>query len=285
MARSDPMTPDETKAMNDDTTPSLLTERKGKVLVLTLNRPERLNALTSDLHALLHAAVTEAAHDRSVAVLVLTGAGRAFCSGGDMNSGRGEPGEAPPARPGLEERADELRHHADTARLLNTMPKPTIAMINGAAAGAGLALALACDLRIAASDAVLRTAYASVALSGDLGISYFLTRLAGPAKARELLFTADKIDATEAMRLGLVNRIEPPQALAEATLALAARLADGPAVALRYMKRNVALAETATLEQVLDAEAYGMARCGRTQDIKEAAIAFREKRPPRFTGS
>src|SRR5258705_44189 len=236
--------------MNDTNEDScaLLIERKGKVLVLTLNRPEQLNALTVELHARLHAAVEQAAQDRSIAALVLTGAGRAFCSGGDMNSRRGESGAA---RPGLEERADELRHHGDTARLLNTMPKPTIAMINGATAGAGLALALACDMRIAAGDAVLRTAYANVALSGDLGISYFLTRLAGPAKARELLFLSDKIDAVEAQRIGLVNRIEAPDALAEATLALAARLADGPGVALRYMKRNVALAETATLEQML----------------------------------
>lgn len=272
--------------MNEDPSPSLLSERRGQVLVLTLNRPQRLNALTSELHARLREAVEQASHDRSVRALVLTGAGRAFCSGGDMNSDRGEIASVAPAeRPGLEERADELRHHGETARLLNTMPKPTIAMLNGAAAGAGLALALACDLRVAAKDAVLRTAYANVALSGDLGISYFLTRLVGPARARELLFMADKIDAAEALRLGLVNRVEAPESLEEATFAIAKRLAEGPAVALRYMKRNVALAETATLAQILDAEAYAMARCGRTQDIKEAALAFREKRPPRFTGA
>lgn len=258
----------------------LFSRREGKVLFLTLNRPERLNALTPELHAQLRAAVEAAAHDRSVTALVLTGAGRAFCSGGDMNSG----GRRGAERLGLEERADELRHHAETVRLLHQMPKPTIAMINGAAAGAGLALALACDLRIAANDAVLRTAYANVALSGDLGISWFLTQLVGPAKALELMYLADKIDAQQALTLGLLNRIESPESLAETTLALATRLAEGPGVALRYMKRHIALATHAPLEEVLDAEAYGMARCGRTQDIKEAALAFREKRAPRFSG-
>ncbi|MFP6850485.1 MAG: enoyl-CoA hydratase-related protein [Pseudomonas sp.] len=261
--------------------PILLTRREGKALVVTLNRPERLNALTPELHAQLREAVESAAHDRSVTALVLTGAGRAFCSGGDMNNGsaRGE------ARPGLEQRADELRHHAETARLLHSMPKPTIAMINGAAAGAGLALALACDLRIASSDAVLRTAYANVALSGDLGISWFLTRLVGPAKALELMYLNEKIAAAEALGLGLVNRVEAPDDLAEAALSIAAQLADGPGVALRYMKRNVTLSAQAPLEMVLDTEAYGMARCGRTQDIKEAVLAFREKRAPSFTGT
>jgi 2-(1,2-epoxy-1,2-dihydrophenyl)acetyl-CoA isomerase len=263
-----------------DDAPVLLSRREGKVLVLTLNRPERLNALTPELHARLREAVESAAHDRSVAALVLTGTGRAFCSGGDLHGG----GPRGAERPGLEARADELRHHAETARLLHQMPKPTVAMVNGAAAGAGLALALACDLRVGSHEAVLRTAYANVALSGDLGISWFLTQLVGPAKALELMYLADKIDAAQALALGLLNRIEPAGQLADATLALATRLADGPGVALRYMKRHIALATHAPLEQVLDAEAYGMARCGRTQDLKEAALAFREKRPPRFSG-
>lgn len=261
--------------------PILLTDRVGKTLVLTLNRPGRLNALIPELHEELREAVEHAAHDRSVGAVVLTGAGRAFCSGGDMNSG-GRSGEA---RPGLEQRADELKHHGETARLLHQMPKPTIAMINGAAAGAGLALALACDLRIASRDAFLRTAYANVALSGDLGISYFLTRLAGPAKALELMYLADSVTADEALALGLVNQVEPPLSLTDATMHVANRLAEGPAVALRYIKRNVSLSTHVPLEQVLEAEAYGMARCGRTQDLKEAALAFREKRAPRFIGA
>jgi len=259
--------------------PVLTTERDGRLLVLTLNRPGRLNALTPELHARLHEAVAAAAQDPDVGALILTGAGRAFCSGGDMGTGRG----AGPA-PTLEQRADELRQHSDTARLLHTMPKPTIAMLNGTAAGAGLALALACDLRIASRQAVLTTSYVKVALSGDLGISFFLTALVGSAKARELLFLSDKLDATEALRIGLVNRIEEPDALVGATRAMARPLADGPAIALRYIKRNLGLAERGSLDQVLDSEAYGMARCGRTQDVKEAAAAFRDKRPPVFKG-
>ncbi len=258
--------------------PVLKTEREGRVVVLTLNRPGRLNALTRELHARLHEAVAATAADPGVGVLVLTGAGRAFCSGGDL----GGRGNVTPMT--LEERADELAHHADTARLLHEMPKPTIAMLNGTAAGAGLALALACDLRIASNSAILTTSYIKVALSGDLGVSHFLVQLVGSAKARELLFLSEKIDAAEALRLGLVNRVEEPEALARSTRALARQLAEGPAVALRYMKRNLLCAERGQLADVMASEAYGMARCGRTQDVKEAAAAFREKRPPAFKG-
>lgn len=259
--------------------PSLQIERDGPVMILTLNRPDRLNALTQELHSRLHAAVLDASEDKTIGALVLTGAGRAFCSGGDM-AGR----QQTDIRPTLEDRADELRHHAQTTRLLRVMPKPTIAMINGVAAGAGLALALACDLRVAARSALLTTSYIKVALSGDLGVSYFLTQLVGGAKARELLFLGDKIEADEAQRIGLVNRVEETDALAASTRDLARRLAAGPRVAIRYMKRNLVCAESATLDEVLETEAYGMARCGRTQDVKEAATAFREKRAPAFKG-
>jgi 2-(1,2-epoxy-1,2-dihydrophenyl)acetyl-CoA isomerase len=254
--------------------------RDGRVVILTLNRPARLNALTPDLHHQLHQAVLRAVHDREIGAVVLTGAGRAFCSGGDMGGRK----DTDPIPSTVEDRADDLRHHAETARLLHVMPKPTIAMINGVAAGAGLALALACDLRIASRAAVLTTSYVKVAMSGDLGVSYFLTQLVGSAKARELLFLGDKIDAVEAHRIGLVNRVDETETLTTTTLALAHRLAEGPAIALRYMKGNLLCAETAPLEQVLDIEAYAMARCSRTQDVKEAAIAFREKRPPIFKG-
>jgi 2-(1,2-epoxy-1,2-dihydrophenyl)acetyl-CoA isomerase len=259
--------------------PVLTIERDGRILVLTLNRPERLNALTRELHARLHEALAAAARDPDVGAVILTGAGRAFCSGGDMSASKG----AGPA-PTLEQRADELTQHADTARLLHTMPKPTIAMLNGTAAGAGLALALACDLRIASRQAMLTTSYVKVALSGDLGVSYFLMALVGTAKARELLFLSDKLDAAESLRIGLVNRVEEPDALEDATRAIARQLADGPAIALRYIKRNLTRAERGSLDEVFDSEAYGMARCGRTQDVKEAAAAFRDKRPPVFKG-
>ena len=275
-------------SLNDESRPAgdtpggapLAAERNGRVLILTLNRPDKLNALTPELHRLLHAAVMDAAHDVNIGAVVLTGAGRAFCSGGDMGGRRDSTGAAPT----LEQRADELRSHGETARLLHEMPKPTLAMINGVAAGAGLALALACDLRIAAAGAVLTTAYVNVALSGDLGSSYFLTQLVGSAKARQLMLLSEKIDAAEGHRIGLINLIAEPNTLRETTMRIARHLADGPAVALRYIKRNLLCAETGSLSEVMDSEAFGMARCGRTQDVKEAAQAFRDKRPPIFKG-
>jgi 2-(1,2-epoxy-1,2-dihydrophenyl)acetyl-CoA isomerase len=257
----------------------LLRELDGRVLILTLNRPRRLNALTPELHAQLREAVEHAARDPEVGALVLTGSGRAFCSGGDL-AGRDQ-SRVPLT---LEQKADELRHHGETARLLHEMPKPTVAMLNGVAAGAGLALALACDLRIASHAAVLTTAYAKVALSGDLGVSYFLTHLVGTAKAAELLFLGEKVDATEAHRIGLVNRVLEAATLRESTLQLARQLAQGPALAFRYMKRNLVCAQTGSLEAVLENEANGMARCGRSQDAKEAATAFKEKRAAVFKG-
>jgi len=258
----------------------LAAERDGRVLILTLNRPDKLNALTPELHRLLHTAVMDAAHDANIGVVVLTGAGRAFCSGGDMGSRKNS--SAP--TPTLEQRADELRRHGETARLLHEMPKPTLAMINGVAAGAGLALALACDLRVAAAEALLTTSYVNVALSGDLGTSYFLTHLVGAGKARQLMLLGGKLDAAEAHRIGLVNLIAHPGTLRETTMQIARQLAEGPAVALRYIKRNLLCAETGSLSEVMDTEAFGMARCGRTQDVKEAAQAFRDKRPPIFKG-
>jgi 2-(1,2-epoxy-1,2-dihydrophenyl)acetyl-CoA isomerase len=259
----------------------LITEQEGGVLILTLNRPARLNALTEELHEQLQLAVAAASRDAGIGAVVLTGAGRAFCSGGDLVGRKHGPGTAAPT---MEQRADELRRHGETARLLHDMPKPTLAMLNGVAAGAGLALALACDLRIASHDSSLTTSYVKVAMSGDLGASYFLTQLVGSAKARELLLLSDKIDAAEALRIGLVNRIVHARSLRAATMELAQQLAQGPAVAMRYIKRNLACAETGSLEEVLQSEAVAMARCGRTQDAKEAALAFKEKRSPIFKG-
>ena len=257
--------------------PVLLTERRGRVALITLNRPDKLNALSTELHEALIVALTESAHDPTVGAVVLTGAGRAFCSGGDLGSNR--------AGASQEARADDLIHHSESARLLYGMPKPTIACINGAAAGAGLTFALACDLRIVSRRAVLTTAYARVALSGDYGISYFLSKLVGAAKARELLFLSDRIDAEEACRIGLVNRVEDEDRLTDSVMALAERLANGPGVAFRYMKQNLILAETEALGPMLEREAYNMARCGRTADAREAAAAFRERRPPVFVSS
>jgi 2-(1,2-epoxy-1,2-dihydrophenyl)acetyl-CoA isomerase len=256
----------------------LLIEREGRVMILTLSRPARLNALTHELHEQLQLAIAAASHDAEIGAVVLTGAGRAFCSGGDMGARK----HSSAAAATLEQRADELRCHGETARLLHDMPKPTLAMVNGVAAGAGMALALACDLRVASHDSSMTTSYLKVAMSGDLGISYFLIQLVGSAKARELMLLSDKIDAPEAFRIGLVNRIVDAGSLRAVTIALAQQLAHGPAVALRYIKRNLACAESRSLDEVLQSEAFGMARCGRTQDAKEAALAFKERRAPIF---
>jgi 2-(1,2-epoxy-1,2-dihydrophenyl)acetyl-CoA isomerase len=164
------------------------------------------------------------------------------------------------------------------------MPKPTIAMVNGVAAGAGMSLALACDLRIAGRSARMTTAFVKVGLSGDYGGTWFLTQLLGSAKARELYFVSDVLDAAQIERLGLANRVVGDAELADETMALAERLGNGPSVALRYMKRNLNVAESGSLAAGLDSEAYGMLRARASEDHKEAARAFVEKRTPAFKG-
>ena len=172
----------------------------------------------------------------------------------------------------------------EASRLLHEMPKPTIAMLNGVAAGAGMSLALACDLRIAGRSARMTTAFAKVGLSGDYGGTWFLTQLVGTARARELYFLSDVLDAARIEALGLANRVVADEELAAETMALAERLASGPSVALRYMKRNLNVAESGDLAAGLDSEAYGMLRCRASEDHKEAAQAFVEKRAPAFKG-
>lgn len=259
----------------------LLEVVKDGVATLTMNRPDRLNALSGSMLDGLLEALPRLADDPEVGVIVLTGAGRAFCAGGDvkaMAEGREFGGVT------LEERAQALRARMEVSRWLHEMPKPTIAMVRGAAAGAGLSLALACDLRIAGDGARFATAFARVGYSGDFGGSWFLTQLVGTGKARELYYTADIVDAAEALRLGLVNRVVPDGRLEEETLVLAGRLARGPRVAYRYMKRNMNAAETAALKDCLDLEAWHHTRTGQTEDHREAARAFVEKREPTFKG-
>ena len=260
----------------------LLEALKDGVAVLTLNRPDRLNAMSPSMLDALLEALPRLAADPEVGVVVLTGAGRAFCAGGDvkaMAEGREFGGTT------LEDKAQALRSRMEVSRWLHEMPKPTIAMVRGAAAGAGMSLALACDLRVAGDTARFATAFARVGYSGDFGGSWFLTQLVGTGKARELYFTTDIVDAREARELGMVNRVVPDARLEEETLALAARLARGPRVAYRYMKRNFNAAESGTLKDLLDLEAWHHTRCGLTEDHREAAKAFVEKRDPVFRGS
>ncbi|HEX9746804.1 MAG TPA: enoyl-CoA hydratase [Methylomirabilota bacterium] len=259
----------------------LIEQVKDGVAVLMLNRPDRLNAMSRPMLDALLEALPRLAEDPEIGVVVLTGAGRGFCAGGDvkaMAEGTELGGQT------MEERAQALRSRMETSRWLHEMPKPTIAMMRGPAAGAGLSLAMACDLRIASDTIRLGTAFARVGYSGDFGGSYYLTQLVGTAKARELYFTADLLDAQQALGLGLVNRVVADARLEEETMALASRLARGPRVAYRYMKRNMNAAETASLKDMLDLEAWHHTRTGMTEDHREAARAFVEKREPQFKG-
>jgi 2-(1,2-epoxy-1,2-dihydrophenyl)acetyl-CoA isomerase len=261
----------------------LLVENQGRLRIITLNRPDRMNALTPDLHHNLQDAVVEAGKDPEVGAVALTGAGKAFCSGGDVRRSSDDAARA--ERPEtVEERADKVIAHGLTSITLHRMGKPTIALVNGAAAGSGMALALACDMRIMSSKAVMRTAYARIGLSGDLGLSYFLHRLVGPARAAELLFLNEKIDADICEQLGLANRVVRAEEFGAEAINLAEQLANGPTVALRCMKQNLQTAATGSLEQGVEREAYNTARCVRTKDVKEASLAFREKREPKFRG-
>src|SRR5260370_38335689 len=209
---------------------------KDGVAVLTLTRRDRLNAMSGPMLDALLEALPRLAADAAVGVVVLTGAGRGFCAGGDVKA-MAEGREF--AETGLEEKAHGLRSKMEVSRLLHEIPKPTIAMVRGAAAGAGLSMALACDLRVAGESAKFATAFARVGYSGDFGGSWFLTQLVGPGKARELYYTADILDAQQALALGLVNRVVPDARLEEETQAPAARLARRPRLALRCMNRTI----------------------------------------------
>jgi 2-(1,2-epoxy-1,2-dihydrophenyl)acetyl-CoA isomerase len=262
-------------------TNDLLETVKDGVAVLTMNRPDRLNAMSGEMLDAMLVSLERLASDPDVGVVVLTGAGRGFCAGGDvkaMAEGREFGGDT------MEDKAQGLRAKMETSRWLHEMPKPTIAMVRGAAAGAGLSLAMACDLRVVSDNARFATAFARVGYSGDFGGSYYLTQLVGTAKARELYYTAALVDAKEAFALGLVNRVVADAELEKETMALATRIAAGPRVALRYMKRNMNAAEAGTLKELLDLEAWHHTRCGMTEDHREAARAFVDKREPVFKG-
>lgn len=263
----------------------VLFQADGGVARITLNRPDSLNAMTVGLLEQLLAAVTLAGDDPAIGCVVLTGAGRGFCAGGDVKDQAQRAAPAAGTRPSsLETRVAQLRRFADISRLLHEMPKPTVAMLNGVAAGAGMSIALACDLRIAGASARMTTAFAKVGMAGDLGGTYFLNRLVGPARARELYFTSAVLDARRLDELGLVNRVVSDADLERECLALATQLAQGPRMAWGYMKRNFKVAEQGDLAKLLDVESDGMIRTGQSEDHKEAARAFVEKRAPKFEG-
>lgn len=264
-------------------TQDLLQAIEGGIATLTMNRPEARNALTREMMAALSEALPRLASDPAVRLVVLTGAGAAFCSGGDVK-GFAKNAAGAPTTVSFDQKVTDLRARMDVSRWLHEMPKPTLAVIPGAAAGAGLSLALACDLRIAAQDAKLTTAFSKIGLSGDFGGSYFLNHLVGAAKAREMYFTGQVLLGDEAQRIGFVNRAVPASRLAEASRAWAAELAALPTIAIGYMKRNLNTGLRGSLSDVLDAEAIHMIRTFETSDHKGAAAAFVQKRAPRFDG-
>ena len=253
------------------------------VLEIVFNRPERKNALSGEMLTMLNAALHRVALDPKVRCVLLSGAEGSFCVGGDVKgfaAGGGAGGGLP-----MDQRAATLRQSMEASRLLHEMPKPCIAAIEGAAAGAGLSLAMACDIRICGETAKITTAFAKVGFSGDYGGTFFLTQLLGSAKARELYLLSPVLTAQEAFNLGMVTRVVPDAEIEEAARELAMSLAQGPSIALGYIKRNINNAETMSLEACFDGEAMHHSRTGETSDHKEAAKAFVEKRKPVFQGA
>jgi 2-(1,2-epoxy-1,2-dihydrophenyl)acetyl-CoA isomerase len=249
------------------------------LLTITMNRPERRNALNADMTRGLVEAARRAGDDTDVRAVLLKGAGGTFCVGGDVKSMA--EGRAPMS---FENKLATLRRGMEVSRILHELPKPVVAQLDGAAAGAGLSIALSCDLRVASESCKITTAFAKVGFSGDYGGTYFLTHLLGSAKARELYLLSPVLSAREAQGLGMVTKVVPDAEIDAAAHELAMSLAQGPSIALGYIKRNINNAEHMSLEACFDGEAIHHSRAGETADHKEAAKAFVEKRKPVFGG-
>lgn len=256
-----------------------LLEVRDRVAILTFNRPDRLNALSPSMLETAIAALERWAVDPAIGCIVVTGAGRGFCAGGDV-----EVMHSSATTTTFEQRLDRQRGGHRLSGLLHTIPKVTIAAINGPAAGAGLSISLSCDLRIASDKAKLTTAFSKVGFSGDFGITWPLTQLLGQAKAKELLFLSDVLTAEQAREIGLVNRVLPQDTFMDSVMEIAGRISRGPQVAYRHIKENVRLAATQDYLSMLDREALIHLRCADTEDHREGAKAFVEKREPKFQG-
>ena len=256
----------------------LLYEVKDRIATITLNRPDKLNAFTGPMIDAWAGSLAEAQRDDAVNVVVVTGAGRAFCAGGDV--GRMGEGEPTP----LEHKNQLWENIHRVPRTLEAMDKPVLAMVNGLAVGAGMGMCLMCDVRVASEEARFSTGYVKVGLVPGDGDTYFLPRLVGAAKALELLWTADFIEAPEALRLGIVNRMVPAAGLREATYGLARQIADGPQVPIRMIKRLVYQSLKLDLRTHLDLVSSHMSVVRKTADHAEGVAAFKEKRPPKFQG-
>jgi 2-(1,2-epoxy-1,2-dihydrophenyl)acetyl-CoA isomerase len=257
----------------------LLESRDGSIVTLTMNRQQRLNALNNELTVGLNDSLTRIANDSTIHVVILTGAGRAFCAGGDLSiiGAVRSKGDA-------EELGPILRSGMHAVLKLRTMPQPVIAAVNGPAAGAGMNLALAADIRIATEDAVFGQNFAKVGLFPDYGGTYFLEQLVGPAKAAELFYTGDMIDAKMALQLGIVNHVFPADHFQAAVTSLATKIATGPQVSIRAVKQTLFAQDYPALAEALETEVQHQLKCFYSEDCMEGITAFLEKRPPNFAG-
>ena len=258
----------------------LIVNKENSILKITFNRPERRNALSHDMLNSLYEELIKVENDSSIRALVLTGAGNAFCAGGDLK----DMAERNNENETTQEKTNNLRHMMETSRILHEMPTPTIAILPGAAAGAGLSLALACDMRIASENAKITTAFAKAGFPGDFGGTFFLTQMVGTAKARELYYLSSVLTANEAKELGIINRVASDENLENVANEVIEQIATGPSTALRYMKHNMNLAEKGNLNASLDSEALYQSLCRDTEDHRNAAKAFVAKKKPVFTG-
>ncbi|MCC8952696.1 enoyl-CoA hydratase [Bradyrhizobium sp. Pear77] len=266
-------------------TDELLCVIRDRVAIITLNRPDARNSLSDTLTPALRTMIRTCGENPEVGVLLVTGAGKAFCAGGNVK-GMGANRDPKKLEMSYEDKVADLQ---ERQRLLTgalaSVRKPTIAALPGPAVGAGLAIAMACDIRIAAQSAFISTGYLRVALSGDYGMAWLLTRLVGTSRARELMFTSEKVDAARCEQIGLVNRVVPDETLQDEAFALAKSIAEGPTLALRYMKDNLDEALQFDFATARDHEAERLIRLTTTADHKEAVQAFIEKRKPVFRGS
>ena len=273
-----------TIARIDTGTEHLLVENNCGVAVITLNRPEARNAMSDEMNAALQKTLADVELNDDIKCIILTGAGKGFCAGGDVK-GMASSGDGTVGARTIDQaiHAQRINQRATAGKLFK-MPKPTIAALPGAAAGAGLSLALACDLRIMASNAIMTTAFARVGFSGDYGGTYFMAQLVGTAKAKELYYLSERVSAEEALRLGLTNWVCEADELQAKALEIGHRMAKGPTVAYRYMKENLNRALAGDIDDCMDLAATHHVHCGQTMDHKEASKAFVEKREPVFMG-
>tara|TARA_B100000674_G_scaffold27730_1_gene19422 strand:+ start:1755 stop:2585 length:831 start_codon:yes stop_codon:yes gene_type:complete len=268
-------------------TEELLCRLEDKVAIITLNRPKKKNALSDHLTPALRQTLLDLETKREVGCILITGSGDAFCAGGDIGGmgGNASKDREVSERPTAEERVRALIHKQETLTLrLADHAKPTIAALPGVAAGAGLCIALACDIRVACRSAFVTTAYRNIGFSGDYGGSWLLTQLVGPSKAKELFFTGRRVQSDEALELGIFNNVFDDASFENEALALAKQIASGPPIAIGFMKEHINRAVTGDLRSNLAMEADRLIRCAATSDHKEAVKAFMEKRTPVFTG-